>query len=172
MAVRHNLKDIYMVAQITRITSKTPETLTKTYSLNSDGTLNKTTVANLVEGSSEVLELSSPIEFANLLEQLQPNQALCYGRPVTSKIGILSTAEYIKRGLPQGFITRTKDCFNWPNTGGVLVLDYDPSKGGEPLSREQLFDVLYQAVPSLRGAAIVWWPSASRAPRISIAGWF
>lgn len=150
-----------MVSQVTRITSKTPDTLTKTYSINADGTLNKTTVANLTEGNCEVLELHTPFQFAALLEELQANQALCFGRPAANKNGMLSKAEHAKRGLPQGYITRTKDCLNWPTGGGVLVLDYDPSKGGEALTRQQLFNALYEAVPLLNGVATVWWPSAS-----------
>jgi len=135
--------------QVSIITSEIPSVLSKTFSMV-DGKLVKLVSAQLCEGSCEVKELSSITEFAELIGSLKKNQACCYGRPEIKTARILSKSWYQKRDRPNNTITRTKEYFGWPDSAGILMLDYDPDKDQEALTNDELMHKIYDIVPELK----------------------
>lgn len=141
------------------ISSNKPKILTKTYHLQNDD-LVKGTSANLVEGSVSLSEVGSLQGFADLLQMLAPNQALCFG--VTAANGnLFSRKRFDELGRPAGGITRTKDKFHWPDGAGFMLLDYDPQPNQQALSRDELLNQLEQAAPDIATAGKVCWNSSS-----------
>lgn len=151
-----------------RVTASQPKTLTKTYSLGADGELKKNTVANLSAGVITVCKAGSVSEFAELLQGLTTNQALMYGVPkeyapcadAPYQSRLLSTKQHKEQGSPLDAITRTNDNFKWPEGAGVLLLDYDPQAGQQPLSKAQLLERLGEIIP-IEQTDYVWWCSSS-----------
>lgn len=143
---------------VTRITSHKPSSLTKRYWL-ADGQLHKKTAANMVAGVAERVQVADAAQLADVLVQLDHNQALCFGVPEAERVQVYSRREHERQGKPAEAITRTKEAFKWPTGAGVLMLDYDPQD--RPLSRSQLLDTLAEVIPELEDSARVWWPSSS-----------
>lgn len=145
--------------KITLIDSLKPQILTKRYSLTA-GKLEKKTVANMMRGSAQVVEVADLAAFADVLESLEHNQALCFGLPAESPVTLVTKDEYRKAGEPKGMLPRSKEAFSWPPGAGVLVLDHD-AHGDARLTRDELLEKLREAVPGIAGAGYVWWPSSS-----------
>jgi|SRR5690554_3068771 len=148
-------------AALTVITSTKPTVLTKRYLLDGSSVLQCTTAAQMVEGLAEQRTVSSAEEFAELLQTLKQNQALCYGLTPEPNMQMLSKKVYEARNRPAGAITRTAKSMQWPTAGGVLMIDYDPEQGAQPLTRTQLLGTLAEVVPELTTSAYVWWCSSS-----------
>ncbi|MBQ0754231.1 MAG: hypothetical protein KBT87_02150 [Gammaproteobacteria bacterium] len=155
-----------MSVTLTKVTSQKPDRLTKRLWLDGNQ-LQKKAAANMVAGVAECCTVSGAAEFAALLENMQPNQALCYGAPKAADIGapykaeVLSRTEYDRQGQPAGAITRTKDAFLWAAGAGVLMLDYDPPPDKPAMTRQQLLDALGEAIPAVANCASVCWYSSS-----------
>ena len=64
---------------VTVIESLQPKFMTKKFSLKPDGTLLKTSIAELTRGRCQRFDVKTLHEFSNLLDGLQPNQAMLYG---------------------------------------------------------------------------------------------
>ena len=146
---------------VTIVTSSNPSRLTKQFHL-SDGELHKNSGGVLIQGNIEVREIRSYAEFGDLIESLKPNQALVYGTPKTANISKLTTEKrWLEAGRPDDTISRTKEQFAWPSGPGVMMLDYDPSPSETPMVQDELVTALRTAVPGLKDAAMLWYPSAS-----------
>jgi hypothetical protein len=98
---------------------------------------------------------------AAILQSLTPAQALVYGVPINTATRVMTRKAFAEAGQPAGATTRTKDAFQWPQGAGILMLDYDPAAGCDPLDRQALVQAIQQAAPGLADAALLWWPSAS-----------
>jgi len=149
---------------LTVIDAIDPRVLSKTYSLDKDGALNKRSGGQLEEGRARKVELGGAAAFAELLSSLKPGQALMHGlfrhdeAIVLSKKRVEKTKRQ-KRDAP--VVTRTKDCVSWPAGPGIMVIDYDPPDGKPPLPMAALRETLYEAAPELANAPHVCRPSAS-----------
>ena len=82
-------KPIANLIHVTVISSTNPKSLSKQYELI-DGQLQKTTVANMSDGSAEIKTLANLYEFSELLQSLNHNQALTYGVPQFSPAKIIT----------------------------------------------------------------------------------
>ncbi|MBO1520641.1 hypothetical protein [Oceanisphaera pacifica] len=140
------------------ITSKS--TFTKKYWLD-DGELKSKPAANMSAGSVEVKHVSGATEFAELVKSLNHDQALCFGRIEKDAAKVLSKKRFAETGEPLDTVTRSLEYFTFPKAAGVLVLDYDPQEGTEPLTKEQWLAALYKACPALERAGAVYWVSSS-----------
>lgn len=148
--------------QLTVITSQRPNILTKTYSLNDNGELSSpNTVANMVEGMAQRLEVIDANDFASKLKQLSNNQALCYGLTGHDVIKLYSKKEYELRNQPDDAMPRKAELMTWPSGAGVFMKDYDPESGSEPLSQSELLDALSALIDGHDTSAHVWWNSSS-----------
>lgn len=145
----------------TVITSTAPRVLSKAFSLDADGVLQKAAGGNLSEGHSKTARVDSMTEFAALLPNLKPNQALMFGMFAHDAAIVLSKERAKRSRSVDPVVTRTRNCASWPAGAAILMLDYDPPATGEPLTGDELRERLFDAVPALRGAPHVTRPSAS-----------
>jgi len=137
-------------------TSEFPSELGKTYTLR-DGKLNKEVAGNMAQATYQVAEFGNAQEFAELLQTIGTNQALCNSLPRNGEpTGKVLTKE---KAADAGTLARTKDDFEFKQRPGILVLDYDP--GEQVLTREQLWANLTAISPTTSTAAAVWWCSGS-----------
>lgn len=148
-------------ATLSIITAIKPTQLSKGFSLGAGGDLLKQAGGNLSQGKVETRELSTLADLGAILQSLTPAQALVYGAPKNAATRVMTRKAFADAGKPQGATTRTNDAFAWPQGAGVMMLDYDPAADGEPLDRDRLVQAIRKAAPSLDGAGLLWWPSAS-----------
>ena len=116
----------------------------------------------MVNGEVQTMSFESLADFAALLPTLTPAQALGYGTCPHDHALIVAAAKVDaapKGDLPT--LSRTRDNFTFPAGPGLFMLDYDPQKGTEPMTPEQLLAALYGVCPALEHAAHVLRPSAS-----------
>lgn len=134
--------------QLTRFTSINPKRLSKRFTRVGD-TLLKEGGGNMTAGIAERLTVVGLAEFAALLPTLTPKQALAYGvnGHDRARVVVKEAVGQTHDELP--VIARTRDYFEWPSGAGLLMLDYDPAPGGDPLSREDLYAALVVACPTL-----------------------
>ena len=150
-----------MTATLSIITAERPARISKAFTLDRDGTLQKHPGGALTRGRVEVRTIEGLADLGAILSTLTPAQALTYGTPATSAAGILTREDFDKAGRPGGWTSRTNDAFRWPDGAGVLMLDHDPGKEREALDREALVATIREAAPGLADAALLWLPSAS-----------
>jgi len=148
-------------ATISIITATTPARLSKGFSLGASGDLLKSPGGNLAHGLVETRELAMLADLVAILQALTPAQALVYGVPINPAARVMTRRAFADAGRPKGVTTRTNDAFRWPQGPGVMMLDYDPATGRDPLDRDGLVQAIRTAAPGLAGAAMSWWPSAS-----------
>ncbi len=149
-------------ASCTLITATRPNTVTKEFSLQPDGTLHKQTTAHVTTGRMKTVEFTDLNEFSDLLKGLKTNQCLVYGVPPHSPVDLVTEMVWAAAVRPTSQVARTKKTMNWPAGPGVLMLDYDAPKNGKPaLNREELLLALFEACPELDCYDVLWWPSTS-----------
>ncbi|GLI36175.1 hypothetical protein [Desulforhabdus amnigena] len=144
------------------ITATKPERLSKGFKYVSGGVLQKIPGGQLVEGIIELRGVSVS-GFASLLKSLHPGQALTYGVSAHDRARIV-TAEALTKTSDDGAlptIARTREHLHWPEGAGILMLDYDPQPGKEPLTPDELRRTFYSVCPELKTAPHVWTASAS-----------
>ncbi len=133
--------------------------LTKSYALSNGELIKDSSQCYLDKGTVEMRN----IDFSDLpgvLDQLSTNQAIAHGitlEAVQAPVPIVS-----RKLLPStpGAVTRTLDKFFWPEDG-IIMFDYDPPIGTEPLNKKGLIEAIRSLDPQLENAAMVWRPSAS-----------
>ncbi|HRD87493.1 MAG TPA: hypothetical protein PK752_04420 [Accumulibacter sp.] len=147
---------------LTVIESSQPKFLTKKFSLKPDGTLGKTSIADLSRGRCETFALENFGEFAGLLDGLESNQALAYGvSPEHPKAHIVTKAALSANPTPNT-ITRSREFFQFAPAPGVMMLDHDGVQDGQDeLTPDKLRAKLLNAAPMLCDAPMLWRPSAS-----------
>ncbi|MES2116828.1 MAG: hypothetical protein V4578_16825, partial [Pseudomonadota bacterium] len=105
-------------AKLTLITSTTP--LGKTYHLTEKG-LEKTTAAAMQQGSFTVQSFKTVIDFAALIMQVGPNQAITASIPKNGAVSGQLTTKANAHRCPDA-LTRTKDHFHFtPGQRGLIV---------------------------------------------------
>ena len=121
--------------QLTRITSKEPNRLSKGFTLDKNGELVKLPGGAMVSGKAERLTLTAA-QIPTLIQSLKPDQALCYGVPSYPKAIVLTqkALKHVKQNGGPPIIARDRDHFSWPIGAGIGMFDYDPRKGQEPMT--------------------------------------
>jgi hypothetical protein len=91
------------------------------------------------------------------LSRLTSHQAVAYGVATLGKAAVVS-----KEKLPhyRNAISRTRDNFLYPDPA-VMFLDYDAPEGAKALSRDELREIILDALPELANVEMLWRPSAS-----------
>jgi hypothetical protein len=147
---------------VTVIESAQPMFMTKKFSLKPDGTLSKTSIAELTSGLCQTFGLKTLREFADFLDDLKSNQAMLYGiSPEHPQAHVVTKAKLAENQTPNT-ITRTRDFFQFAPVPGVMMLDHDGVPDGQDeLTPEQLRAKLIDVAPMLGDAAMLWRPSAS-----------
>lgn len=151
---------------------KSSETISKKFSVDENGELIKSDGGNL---SKALFATASEFSISDLKDYIE-NGNECDDRtiliPGTSEYenGIIMTKALIKRheledtNMPK--ISRTKKDFAYRGGEGFLLLDYDPSpdyelNDGEPLSKDELLNILYEILPEIKDAPHLWKTSSS-----------
>lgn len=137
------------------ITATTPAILSKRFELV-DGALTKNPGGALARGHYLRTSVTGPDGLAALIADLTPTQALAYG-VASVESGVIAS----KAQAQPGELIRNRDHFDWPAGPAVLMLDYDPRPGTEPVSADALVDVLAEACPAVAAAPSVIVASAS-----------
>lgn len=146
--------------KFTLVTSKNPKRLTKLASLT-DGELTFQPGGALTSGRAQVLSVDDHESFAAILTGLAPHHALMYGIPEDENVLLATDKAWTSAGSPEGTISRTNENVSWPKGPAVMMLDYDPEKGGEVLSPEDLVGIIRKATLGFSDAAMLHIPSAS-----------
>lgn len=149
------------MTKCTLITAIKPSIVCKEFHLNTDQKLTKFTSACVSEGLVEIKEFEGLSGFSDLLETLNTNQCLTYGCPSQSPINLVTEKIWNEQGQPETSLPRSKKTFHWQAEPGILMLDYDAPKIGNPLSKDELISTIRSACPGLSEAAMIWWPSTS-----------
>lgn len=142
---------------ITRIDNADAVPLTKTFELR-NGELHKATVARVVCGRANRIEISGIQEFAVLLTLLERHQALAYGVADNRDVEIVTEAALRNR---PGAVSRTRKYFSFRPAPSIMLLDHDPPPNVPPLTDDQLRDSLIRACPELAAAPMAAQASAS-----------
>lgn len=108
-----------MTASITILTN-TSGYMTKVFSRNNDGSINKSPAANLYKGHFEVTAIAALSELDACLSKLKPSQVVTYGRPAALNGEVV--ADHLLSQTP-GAISRTRANWTFPHAQGILMLD-------------------------------------------------
>lgn len=137
------------------------------------------------EGSASKIEINTPEEFQHLLQNLTTYNCTCYGTSnkfhIDSENEVNNIEVYSKGRLKQLLenvwlkdkevyknkikysVSRTRDNFNYPNSPGWLLIDYDPPKDSQddiPI-KEELLSIFYEVINELQNAPHLWTISGS-----------
>ncbi len=148
-------------AQLTVLKANLPARLSKAFKLLPNGEIEKLAGGQFAAGECGVRKISDLTRLANILTHLTSSYALVYGVPVNGATTVLSRKMFEREGSPAEATTRTKDAFRYPEGAGVMMLDYDPPKGGTALDRDGLVGAVKAAVSGLSSSQMLWFPSAS-----------
>ena len=144
--------------QFTVYTSTAPHRLTKIFGLAADGTLTKTTAANMVAGKAERVAVADLHELAARLDKLTSAQAVGWGISAAAQTAIVG--QDADTGTDPSRVSRTRRNFSFAKGPGILMLDHDGTPD-TPLDRDALRQRLIDACPALAQAPMLWRPSAS-----------
>lgn len=145
--------------RLTVITSNRPTTQGKRLRRGADGSIIKEQPDNLLEGLASLRFFETPDDLADILFSLTDADALSPQVPKTDAHPVRLTTIKAAQSDPWAH-TRSAAHFHAHKGRSVLVIDFDPAKGGE-MSREELYAAVLDAAPGLKGAGCVWWASSS-----------
>ena len=149
--------------QLSLITAVKPGRLSKSFRLDDDGRLQKLPGGQLIKGEIRRVSPADAKGLAALMQKLTPSQALVYGVTTHDAAQVVTQSE-LQRVKPNGglpIVARTREHFKWPEGPSILMLDYDPPEGSEPLTAEGFRAALYEICPALQKAPHVMAASAS-----------
>jgi len=151
--------------QLTKITTKKPSYLSKSFKLGPKGELVKTPGGQMIVGIADRLRLQGAEELALELQKLKPANALTYGLSIHEQAKVVTKKALAKAqaGRKGGLhiIARTREYFSYPKGPGVLMFDYDPPEGQEPLTGEEFRHEIYSIAPGIEYAPHILTASAS-----------
>jgi hypothetical protein len=119
--------------QLTRFTGPDNAILTKQFSLDDEGTINKQSQPLFSSGHAETIEIKNQSDIENIANDLKPNQCISTGTFDATECDIVRDEDLTPELQQKGARSRTKEHMSQPDVGLVL-LDYDPS----PYMPEQL----------------------------------
>ena len=135
----------------------TPTNQAKTFSLNADGQLVKSSIANPTKGTFSTHSVETIGAFARDLNNITTKQTIILGQPhrpdgtplqVGEKIGLTIKAKPSESSIP-----RSKDYIKNVNHAGFMLFDLD--------GNEFVLDDLKRFIPELQGVGAVIKPSSS-----------
>lgn len=136
--------------------ARQPRALTKIFRIV-DGKLKKTAAASIALGTAERGAAPSLRELADVLDGLQPHQAVSWGITTRPLVNIVPEHD---EDPDEGRIGRTRRNFTFAPGPGVMMLDHDGAPGGA-LGLNELRARLVEACPPLSDAPMLCRPSVS-----------
>ena len=147
---------------VTVIESLQPKFMTKKFSLKPDGTLLKTSIAELTRGRCQRFDVTTLHQFSSLLDGLKPNQAMLYGIAPGHPAANVVTKTALAATPMENTVTRSREFFQFAPAPGIMMLDHDGvQEGHDQLTPDELRGKLIEAAPVLADAPMLWRPSAS-----------
>ncbi|WP_340123643.1 virulence-associated E family protein [Methylobacter svalbardensis] len=117
-----------------------------------DGAIKKQASAQMTNGKA--MRVTMPFEnFPEVIAKVSENQAFGYGTHPSEYKNIVGITTKHNAKPDQGLLARTKDYFGYPQEGGVLMIDHDPSMYGANLTSDELIKVLIEIHPQIGQAA-------------------
>ncbi|OCB02036.1 hypothetical protein BBC27_14840 [Acidithiobacillus ferrivorans] len=142
---------------LTRITSKT--VISKGFRLRG-AALEKIPGGSMYSGQAERVDIPDLQALALIIGGLSTRQALAFGTVILP--GERHTIVTKKRQAEGVDIARSRKFFEFgEGQEGILLLDYDPPKSGDPLSRNDLMTALHAVCPALQECETLISASAS-----------
>lgn len=126
--------------------------LTKHFSLDKEGKLQKSAPGHLVKGTIEAFDLD-PVQLIEKIKGLSKNQCLCLGVLDTPETQEIFCGKLAQDGQP----TRSKDHLNFFPSSSYLLLDFDDS-GKSP---EEAIEILAEIDPQFDSCGLAVIPSSS-----------
>lgn len=149
--------------RFSRYTSKVPDFLSKRYSLV-DGKLHKEGGGQMAKGKVEIMAVANLQEFAGVRDVLSTAQCFGFGVPTNGNADVVTRTalEGLEaQGKAGATVARLAKHFQWLEGPGIAAIDHDGLADGTYLSQAGFIDVLYEVMPELRQAEILWAPSSS-----------
>lgn len=133
--------------------------LAKDYRLGESGELVKSTSAQMTSGQFRVVEFGGIDELSSIQNDITTNEALCFSLPLEGSVSGRIVCQHALSSNP-GSYSRSKACFGLDTSPGGLFIDHD-AVNGNALDRDSLLGLLFEALPALSQAGILWRPSGS-----------
>jgi len=147
----------------TVVTRTDGQPVSKVITPDGQGGITKKAAANISQGSMQ--RVTMPFEeFGPFIRELKCNQAIVHGVPVNHggddyqefKIGLAGMEN------PPHQLSRTKKHLAYPtDTNCVCMFDHDPKPGQEPLSPDELIELICNEAPEFYGCTTWSTPSTS-----------
>ena len=138
--------------------------LNKTFSLDKNGNVVKTSNAFMSEGKAKVQRLTDLTSFDRWINHLKPNQAIGLGIP----IDYITEATICKKGeedITTKTISRTKEYQKWSKGRSLCLFDYDPDDAMHDAlkinSADELRELLIRVIPDLVDVEMIIRPGSS-----------
>jgi hypothetical protein len=134
---------------------------TKIFDLDEGGKLQKRSAANIYEGKALRISIEGLVQLRDILGQLKPNQALCFGVPEREEARLI-TQETLRSGAFPDAIARDRDHFSFRRgQPGVLMLDCDARLDQAALNWEDIDKIIAGIIPSWDQTQRLWRASSS-----------
>lgn len=141
--------------------TSTSGVLTKTIRPDNKGGISKVPSACMTSGhvSAEEMRFS---EFGPFLRTLEPNQAIGHGVCDDGFATIVTTKDQeMGHGVSDGYVTRTKEYFNYPSGPGLAMFDHDPKEEQRALSPDKFRRIVVDVWPEFYSIPTWTTPSTS-----------
>ena len=134
---------------------------TKVFRLSAEGSLLKTSAAQVYEGNAREVSVSDLEELLAVITELKANEALCFGIMGRAKARLVSQKSL---AADPHAVARDRAHFSFAEgQPGILMLDYDPrtGPGHSAMTWEELDNQIAAIIPAWDQTARMWRPSAS-----------
>jgi len=142
------------VAKAVVITGVEPFTLSKKFTLNDNGELEKSNGGNLITGNYDVKEVPDPASLTDLFKSLRHFHATTYGLPKKEYYSGMMVCKALEQ---KGLLTRTRENFAFPSGPAWMMFDIDMQN----ISMDQLKEHFKEAIPGFEQAPAVFKHSSS-----------
>ena len=139
---------------------KSPYNISKQFNYNAEGELEKKSAIPLGKGTAYKILHSSMQDFADTVKKLDETSAMCYGEMEhdVAEVGSKKLLEENPELIDDGWITRTRANFAYPQKPGILFVDYDPDGAAMPM--EEIYSSICKSIPGLADCPMMWKVSA------------
>jgi hypothetical protein len=148
--------------RFTRYQTASEKPLSKSYHIE-DGKLITTNGGMMHEGTGQIIAVRDLSEFRNVLEELTPHHALCYGIPRHDKQEwkVCTKNQWEQMGKTDAYLPRTNDHFVFPDGPGILQMDFDPEDQPIQYTPETLVATLIEIFSEFKSCRWLAKPSNS-----------
>lgn len=130
---------------------------TKECHIDAEGNFEKKSNPNFAGGSYKVVTVRNLTDFMKLRSSLVKSEALMFSVPINGSTQGRITVKKRRAGVT---LSRSLDCFGYPEGAGIMVIDIDPPQDRTPQISNQLIKLITSIVPAISNTQILWATSA------------